>query len=247
MFEGIVADCRMLPPALVAPFARALPFVEPATVLALPVPATVAAGAVLSAALLAAFAGAMAVDILRGRTGIDCGCFLGALPQRIGWPLVVRNLLLVAGSLALPLLAAPAAAGEVRRVGEVQEDYARNCQGPHRADGLGAYGSVPRIRGFVGLFTHLPEGRDHLIRVPGVVWAMLDDERLARLVNRMLHTCSPDELAPDFRPCTAEEIRAARRRPLAEVKTVRAADRRAPAPRPAATRRGRTGLGERVR
>lgn len=123
---------------------------------------------------------------------------------------------------ALLLLAPPVAAGGVRQLGEVQEDYARNCQGCHRADGLGAYGSVPRLRGFVGLFTHLPEGRDYLIRVPGVVWAMLDDARLTRLMNWMLRTYSPDELAPDFRPYTVEEIRAARARPLAEVKTVRA-------------------------
>ncbi len=110
----------------------------------------------------------------------------------------------------------------MRQVGEVQEDYARNCQGCHRADGTGAYGSVPRLRGFVGLFTRLPEGRDYLIRVPGVVWAMLDDERLTRLVNWMLYTYSSDELAPDFRPYTVEEIRAARARPLAEVKSTRA-------------------------
>ncbi|GBD40700.1 Cytochrome c-552 [bacterium HR39] len=131
---------------------------------------------------------------------------------------VLAALLLSAAALA----ASVAAAGEVRRVGEVQEDYARNCQGCHRADGLGAYGSVPRIRGFAGLFTHLPEGREYLIRVPGVVWAMLDDARLARLMNWMLEAYSRDELAPDFRPYTVEEIREARRRPLANVGTVRA-------------------------
>lgn len=109
VFEGIVADYRILPAALVAPFARVLPFVELAAAALVLVPATVAAGAVLAALLLAAFAAAMAVNILRGRTDIDCGCFLGALPRRIGWPLVVRNLLLVLGSLALLLPVAPRA------------------------------------------------------------------------------------------------------------------------------------------
>jgi len=103
VFEGIVADYRILPRALVFPFARVLPFVELATAGALLVPRTVAAGGVLAALLLLAFAAAMGVNLLRGRRDIDCGCFLGALPQRIGWPLVVRNLLLAAGALALLL------------------------------------------------------------------------------------------------------------------------------------------------
>ena len=124
----------------------------------------------------------------------------------------------------LPLLAlwaligaTASGAAEVTVVAGVAEDYARNCQGCHRADGMGACGAVPRARGFVGLFTHLPEGRDYLTRVPGVVWAMLDDERLARVLNWMLTTYSRDELAPGFRPFTAEEIRSGRARPLADV------------------------------
>lgn len=130
-----------------------------------------------------------------------------------------------AAAVALLLLSSPAAyAAEpesVTRVTGVAEDYSRNCQGCHRADGTGAWGSVPRIRNFVGLFTHLPEGRDYLVRVPGVVWAMLDDERLTRLVNWMLVTYSRDQLAPDFRPYTVEEVAAARRRPITDVKATR--------------------------
>ncbi len=120
------------------------------------------------------------------------------------------------------LSTAGSAGAQERRVSGVLEDYARNCQGCHRADGTGAFGSVPRLRGFVGLFTRVPGGRDYLIRVPGVVWAMLDDTRLTRLVNWMLRTYSPEELAPDFRPYTVDEIRRARRRPLAGVATERA-------------------------
>lgn len=124
--------------------------------------------------------------------------------------------------LLLSLAGAKAAEPErITQASGVVEDYARNCQGCHRADGMGAYRSVPRIRGFVGLFTHLPEGRDYLIRVPGVVWAMLDDERLTRVVNWMLVTYSRDQLAPDFKPYTVDEVAAARKRPLRDVKATR--------------------------
>jgi mono/diheme cytochrome c family protein len=130
-----------------------------------------------------------------------------------------------AAAVALLLLSAPAAqAAEPDRITQVTgvaEDYARNCQGCHRADGLGAYGSVPRLRDFVGVFTHLPEGREYLIRVPGVVWAMLDDARLTRLVNWMLATYDRAGLSPDFRPYTVEEVAAARRRPIHDVKATR--------------------------
>lgn len=130
-----------------------------------------------------------------------------------------------AAALALLLLASPRADGaepeRITAVTGVAEDFSRNCQGCHRADGTGAYGSVPRLRDFVGLFTHLPEGRDYLIRVPGVVWAMLDDERLTRLVNWTLVTYSRDQLAPDFRPYTVEEVAAARKRPVVDVEATR--------------------------
>jgi hypothetical protein len=47
-------------------------------------------------ALLLVFAAAMAINIRRGRTQIDCGCGLSALRQGLGWPLVARNLALAA-------------------------------------------------------------------------------------------------------------------------------------------------------
>jgi hypothetical protein len=57
------------------------------------------------AALLALYAGAMAINLRRGRDHIDCGCLaFGARRATIGWSLVVRNLLLalVALTVALP-------------------------------------------------------------------------------------------------------------------------------------------------
>ncbi len=106
-FEGIVANYRLLPERLALPFARALPFVELATVVLLIVPTTARAGGLLAAGLLLLFAGAMTVNILRGRTDIDCGCFVGFLRQRIGWPLVARNLVLALAAVLPWLPVAP--------------------------------------------------------------------------------------------------------------------------------------------
>ncbi len=129
----------------------------------------------------------------------------------------------LAGALLVPGRLAAVEARELPRIAEVAEDFARNCQGCHRADGTGACRTVPRIRDFVGLFTRIPEGRDYLLRVPGVVWAMLDDARLARVLNWMLASYSPEQIAPGFTPFTSEEVRRARERPIANVLEVRSA------------------------
>lgn len=100
---GVVADYRILPEPLVEPFARALPWLEIAAGLSLLVPPTRPLGAVLAAGLLLVFVVAMAVNLARGRTEIDCGCFIGRQKERIGWPLVVRNLLLVGAAALLTI------------------------------------------------------------------------------------------------------------------------------------------------
>ena len=109
LMAGIVANYRLLPEPLVVPVARALPVVELTLGLAL-----LAGGqrvAVLPAALLLLlFAAAMAINVRRGRTHIDCGCGRSQLRQTVSWPLVWRNLVLAA--LVLPrLLPAPGTSG----------------------------------------------------------------------------------------------------------------------------------------
>lgn len=105
-FEGIVRNYRILPERLVVPFARSLPVVELAAALGLLFEPVRPAAAITCALLLLAFMLAMAINIRRGRTDIDCGCFIGHSRQRIGWPLVIRNgVLVLAAGLAL---AAPA-------------------------------------------------------------------------------------------------------------------------------------------
>ena len=101
MFAGVVEQYDLLPRALVRPFARALPVVELAGALGLLLPATRAPAAALLILLLLVFAAAMTINLARGRSEIDCGCFIGVQKQRIGWTLVVRNLALAAFGLTL--------------------------------------------------------------------------------------------------------------------------------------------------
>jgi hypothetical protein len=56
-------------------------------------------------ALMALFTAAIAINVARGRTDIDCGCG-GATGQKLSWALVTRNLILC-GLLAIGLAAPP--------------------------------------------------------------------------------------------------------------------------------------------
>lgn len=104
LLPGVIANYRLLPSALAAPVATALPLAEiivgGAMLLgARPLPVLLGAG------LLCLFALAMAINLLRGRAHISCGCGRPELSQRLSWPLVGRNLAL-AGAL-LPRALSP--------------------------------------------------------------------------------------------------------------------------------------------
>ncbi len=109
-FQGVVANYRLLPDSLVAPFARILPPLEAVVGALLPTGLLSPWTELAASGLLAVFAIAMTVNIRRGRTDIDCGCFQSALKQTLGWTLVARNAVLalaVAGA-ALPVETLPA-------------------------------------------------------------------------------------------------------------------------------------------
>lgn len=102
LLPGVIANYRLLPPALVAPAAALLPLAE--LLVAAGLLAGVAPLAPLAAiALLLVFAAAMAINIGRGRRHIDCGCGHAGLRQSLGWGQVGRNLALAAA--LLPALA----------------------------------------------------------------------------------------------------------------------------------------------
>ena len=101
LLPGVLANYRLLPEGLIAPTAMALPVIE--LIVGLALLAGLQSLAVIPAAvLLWAFAAAMAINILRGRSQIDCGCGRAQLRQPLSWLLVARNLLLSA--MILPCL-----------------------------------------------------------------------------------------------------------------------------------------------
>ncbi|HYS44887.1 MAG TPA: MauE/DoxX family redox-associated membrane protein [Rhizomicrobium sp.] len=106
ILPAVIANYRLLPHAFVAPASALLPPVE--LILAVMLLSGFAQGwTVLAAmALLALFAIAMAINLYRGRTMIDCGCGQSFLKQTLNWSLIARNAVLAA--LLLPSLGAAA-------------------------------------------------------------------------------------------------------------------------------------------
>lgn len=93
LLPGVIANYRLLPNGLVAPAATILPIAE------ILIGAALIAGGwplpvLLAILLLMLFGGAMAINIRRGRTHIDCGCGRPQLRHPIGWSLVGRNAVL---------------------------------------------------------------------------------------------------------------------------------------------------------
>ena len=106
-WPGIVRSYALLPNVLVMPVAAALIGAEALTAVALMVPRLRPPGGELAGALLALYAAALSINLWRGRTSIDCGCFAGQLRHGIAPWMVARNLVL--GALALTLLLPPTA------------------------------------------------------------------------------------------------------------------------------------------
>jgi hypothetical protein len=104
-FAAAVGSYRVLPRIFIAPAAFIIPVAEGAGALGLLFPKTRIMAGVLIAALLAMFTGAIAINLMRGRRDIDCGCFGAALRQKLSGGLVARNLMLLAAitALAVPM------------------------------------------------------------------------------------------------------------------------------------------------
>jgi hypothetical protein len=108
-FGASLAAYRLLPSFAVAPLAYAVPVLEAAGALGLLFSATRTGSALLLIALFAAFGIALAINVLRGNTDIDCGCagFTASsreAPKGIGWWHVGRVAALAALA-CVPLIA----------------------------------------------------------------------------------------------------------------------------------------------
>jgi hypothetical protein len=110
-WPGVVRNYKVLPHALAVPAAGVLLIAGALTAAALIWPSTRRLGACAAAVQLIVFAAAMAINLRRGRSSIDCGCFGSRLRQGIAAWKVVRNLALALLALSLLLPAAARALG----------------------------------------------------------------------------------------------------------------------------------------
>ncbi len=102
LLSGVIGNYRLLPAWAVAPAAALLPPLEMLLAILLLSAQLRPWPALAAIALLLLFAAAMAVNVRRGRTHIDCGCGQPYLSQALSGALVGRNLVLAA--LLIPAL-----------------------------------------------------------------------------------------------------------------------------------------------
>ena len=96
-----------------------------------------------------------------------------------------------------------------------------HCQGCHLPEAIGFAGKVPRMKDFVGYFLHSKEGREFVIRVPGVATASLPDDELTEMMNWLLLTYSAEQLPEPFVPFSVAEVAALRPDLEADPETTR--------------------------
>lgn len=109
-FRATVESYRLLPRAWCAPAALAIPLLEASAGAALLYGPSRHGAALALISLFLGFATALGINIARGRTHIECGCFRpgaahldGDAAHRIGWAHVVRAVVMAcAVALALP-------------------------------------------------------------------------------------------------------------------------------------------------
>ena len=111
-------------------------------------------------------------------------------------------------------------------------NYQLHCMGCHLADGSGQPGRVPSIRRSLVLFSGSPQGRDFVVRVPGVAQSPLSSEDTAALLNWMVRNLSDVKVPPGFQDYSAAEVQGLRGRPLVQVRALRAQLLRSAAPKP---------------
>ncbi len=111
-------------------------------------------------------------------------------------------------------------------------NYQLHCMGCHLADGSGQPGRVPSMRRSLVLLSASPEGRNFIVRVPGVAQSPLSSEETAALLNWMVRNLSDLKVPPGVEDYSAAEVQSLRHRPLVRVSALRARLLRAAAPAP---------------
>jgi hypothetical protein len=106
-FQAALAGYELVPRSLQLPVAAALATLEAAIAVGLWLPTIGVLVSWAAAGTLLLYAGAISVNLLRGRHDNDCGCAGPVGRQPISAGLVVRNLVLAVGALLTALPVAP--------------------------------------------------------------------------------------------------------------------------------------------
>ena len=120
--------------------------------------------------------------------------------------LCLKSLLVV---LSLSPLAAAAEDGRLH--------YLTGCVGCHGVDGVTIAQKVPDLKGQVGYFLNLPEGRDYLVRLPNVAFAPISDQGVADMLNYMVFSLGEGSAPKGAKPYSAAEVGRLRKKPLTEI------------------------------
>jgi len=106
-FRDAVSGFALIPEPLILATAIFVLVCECSVVATFILGSTRAAGMCVAGTLMVLYAGAIVVNLLRGRTRIDCGC-VGFLPQQhLGWWMVARNAVVATGAFIASLPRAP--------------------------------------------------------------------------------------------------------------------------------------------
>ena len=100
----------------------------------------------------------------------------------------------------------------------VQATYLERCGGCHGIQGYSSPALVPSLRGQVGNFLCLPEGRAYLVRLPSIAASPLTDLQVADLMNFVVFDLGLARQAPDgYAKYSEQEVRGLRAQPLNNV------------------------------
>jgi hypothetical protein len=112
-FRAALTDYRLLPGFAIAPVAFAIPVAELGVAATLPFAALTPWPEIAAAGLLLLFGGAMAINLLRDRRDISCGCSFGAKDGGLHWSLVARNVAAAAVLVSSGIGTLPASPAEI--------------------------------------------------------------------------------------------------------------------------------------
>ena len=134
----------------------------------------------------------------------------------------MREAVLVPGiaGLAALLVGLPALAGAPPRQPNV--NYALHCLGCHTHEGVSPErGRIPPLKGMVGHFSRIAEGRRYIVNVPGVANAGLGPAETAALLNWTIETYGGESIPADFEPFDEAEVDALRSDPPDDILRLR--------------------------